>query len=287
MIYRAASLLALALAAALGAAASLAQPSNGVEVVSDLYQEIEAAPGQSYTRDVLVKNSGDQRIDVRISVQEFASRLNGVNNYSPTARHARSNADWVALPLTIVSLEPGEVRPVSFSVHVPEADAADARQGTYWSALIIEPADLAAAPAAAPEGRVSIRSRIRFAVHVAVQLPGGEPAVRLLGAELVDGAEGRFIALDVENAGDRVVRPEAWAELYQTDGTPLDRVDGNRPLLYPGNQATLRVPLAAVALGQYTGMLFIDGGTDMLIGQRIDLDITAPAPAMAEGSAGR
>ena len=260
---------------------AIAQSAAEVEVVSDLFHEIEAEPGQSYTGEVLIKNPGDRPVDVRLSIQEYASRLGGVNSYVAPDGRPRSSAEWVSLPTTVVTLAPGEVRPVPFDIRVPDEGPGGDLRGTYWNALIVERAELAPPVANGDDQTVSIRTRVRYAVHIAVQLPGGLSEVRLLGAELVNGVEGRFLALDVENVGERVVRAEAWVELYRPDGAPLDRVDANRPLLYPGNQATLRVPLHAVPSGTYAGVLFIDGGADELIGQQLTLDLSAPVPETA------
>jgi hypothetical protein len=271
------------------ASAHAQMPTPSVTVASDLFEQIEAAPGGVYQGEVLVSNRGEAEQEVRITIQEFSSKLGGVNNYSDPAGADRSSAGWISLPRNVVSVAAGAVEAVPFTVAVP---AADTLSGTHWAALIVEPVHLA--PMEVPDSSqpgVTVRTRMRYAVHVAVELPGGAPKVDLLNAELVDGVEGRFLALDVENAGTRVVRPNAWLELYDEAGADGGRYESTRPLLYPGNRSTLKVRLDEVDPGAYTGLLFLERGEEPLTGLRLSIELgpqmnvgaTADAPAPSAG----
>ena len=254
--------------------ASAQLPTPAITVASDLFEEVDAVPGGVYQGEVLVANTGTTEQEVRVTVQEYTSRLGGINNYSDPAGAARSSAGWLVLPRNVVSIPAGEVKPIPFSVTAP---AADSLSGTYWAALIVEPVQIA--PMDVPDSTqpgVTVRTRMRYAVHVAVQLPGGAAEVKLLHAELVDGVEGRFLALDVENAGTRVVRPNAWLELYDEAGADGGRLESTHPLLYPGTQSTLKIRLDEIAEGAYTGLLFVEGGDAPLTGLRLSIDIGPP-----------
>src|SRR5690606_37858181 len=88
----------------LAAAPAFAQlPTPSVTVVSGLLEEIEAVPGGVYQGEVLVANSGEAEQEVRVTVQEYTSRLGGINNYSDPSGSPRSSAGWMVLPRNVVS----------------------------------------------------------------------------------------------------------------------------------------------------------------------------------------
>jgi len=118
---------------------------------------------------ILVKNTGTQAAEARLSQSDYLSHCDGTNDFGEAGKAPRSNANWITLSPSRLKLAPGETQPVRYQGRAP----ADAKlRGSFWSLIIVEPN---AAPGITPEGKpdtvtVGLQTTVRFAVQIVTEI---------------------------------------------------------------------------------------------------------------------
>lgn len=171
---------ALALALVLGsrdaAAAQVMLASPGVEQRS-------AQPGEAYGGAVRVRNAGNEPQSATLYLTDYEVQPGGSTRFPEPGSTARSNARWIRVSPSQVTIPPGREVIVRYRVAVP-ADAA--LSGSYGSLLMVE----GAAPrgtegAEGVEGaqqrggnEITVRATVRYAVRLITHIgPADEPGM--------------------------------------------------------------------------------------------------------------
>ncbi|NLG68244.1 MAG: hypothetical protein GX496_01575 [Firmicutes bacterium] len=235
-----------------------AQPRIGL--MGDLVHAYTVQPGQSVEGLLVLANPQDRPQTVRLYLQDYRTDDQGHPVYAEPGSHARSNAPWIRLGQSTVTVPPGEQLAVAYAIRVPPDGTLT---GTYWSALMVEPG--AAEPGAAspaPAGpRVSSRPVWRYAIHLVTHIDGpGEARLAFVRPRLLEDAGGLALQVDMVNEGVRWLRPQVWLELYDQEGRLATRVDGAPAHLYPGDVARQRLELGSLPPGPYEVLLVADNG---------------------------
>ena len=72
--------------------------------------------------------------------------------------------------------------------------------------------------------------------------------------------------VDIENTGQRWLRPYLWAELYDDTGRYIGRFENGRKRIYPGTSVRYKVDLSDVPKGIYKALVVADCGGDYVFG---------------------
>lgn len=202
--------------------------------------DYSVAPGDRIDDRVLVTNTGDAPIDLRLSAADAfttdAGRLDlRTSRHEPTGVGA-----WLALSATEVALGAGESAEVAFAIAVP----ADAR-GEYVGGIVTT------VPEASADAGVEHRAAVRVRLHV-----GGTFHPRMSVEDVrVDyspepfGAGSATVTYTIRNAGDTVLAAEQSVALSGPFGLAHRTSSelGNTPELLPGESWSVAVPVADVA----------------------------------------
>ncbi len=243
-------------AALLASTEGKAQPRVGL--VGDLVHAYAVQPGESVEGLVVLSNADDQPQTVRLYLQDYHTDDQGHPVYSAPGRHARSNAEWIALGQSTVTVPPGQHLAVPYTVRVP-ADAT--LVGTYWSALMVEPVEAEEGSVAPDRPVVTIRHVWRYAIHVVTDIAGtGEARLAFVRPRLLDDGGNLALQVDMVNEGVRWLRPKVWLEIYDQEGRLAARVDGGPARLYPGEVVRQRLRLGSLPPGAYEVLLVADDG---------------------------
>ncbi|MFE8034074.1 hypothetical protein [Thiohalocapsa marina] len=245
----------------------------GVIVQSDMTQEHRAQPGERYRGTIVLRNPGDTTAEAKLYQTDYGFDAEGRNDYGPPGQLPRSNAGWISLTREVVTVPPKGTERIDYEVKVPSGDQLS---GTYWSMLMVEPIPETSRESAAdlPEGTTSVTQLLRFGIQLVTHIgSSGETALVFSNPQLVKENGKRLFAIDVENTGQRWLRPSLWLELYSQSGNPVGKFEGAATRLYPGTSARFRIDLGETPDGNYLGLVAADGTGDNLFGANVELEI--------------
>jgi len=136
--------------------------------------------------------------------------------------------------------------------------------GTYWSMLMVELLPESHPEAeGAPEGKVGVgilqvmRYGVQFVTHIG---DSGSRKIKFLSSKLVAQEGKRLLQIDIENIGERWVKPIVWVELYDEKGALIGRFESAEKRIYPGTSVRHLIDLTEVPEGKYKALIVADSG---------------------------
>ena len=219
-----------------------------------------------------MNNDTDSVAVVKLFQTDYLFYADGRTEYGDPGSVQRSNAGWISINPTHVTIPPGETVPVYYEITVPpDSDLT----GTYWSIIMIEPeTPMDSQELRGKDGKstLGLNTVVRYAVQVIVNIgESGNTAVRVVKNELI-GIEGkRMLVSDIENAGDRWMRPNFWVELYNEQGKLAGRFESETQRIFPGCSVRHTLDLTEVPSGQYSALMIVDSGDERVFGANYNL----------------
>jgi hypothetical protein len=269
----------------LGACLTRAAVFAEVTLVGGLTKERTAAPGETFDGQVLLRNSGDAPVEVKCYQTDYAFYADGKSVFGEPGKLPRSNAGWVTLSRDFQTVPPKETVGVSYTVQVPKQEGL---KGTYWSMIMVESSGKP--PELKEKGEKDIRVGITHVMRYGVQIvthigDTGEVKLKVLDKSclLVDGKP--FLRVDIENTGERWLRPAVWADVFDLEGKGLGRFEGREKRIFPGMSVRQEIALTDIPAGKYKALIVIDNGDENLFGARLNFEISEPEPKPKEGEA--
>lgn len=266
-------------AAVVGAIWALAVLAGACEAgiaVDGLVHERIAEPGETYNGTIVVRNSEDVTRRARVYQTDYLFFSDGTNVYGTAGSGARSNARWITLSSNYVEVPPNGSAPVQYVAVVP---ADGSLSGSYWSLVMVEelpvggPGDESGG--GAPAGmQAAVRQALRYGIHLVTHMgETGSREIRFTDKALIEAEDGmRTFRVDVENTGERSLRPHVWVELHDSGGGRLGRFQTDRKRLYPGTSVSYSVNLTGVASGSYQALVVVDNGDEHVFGAQYGLE---------------
>jgi len=241
-----------------------------IAVVGSTVEERTAAPGESYTGTIVVRNLTQQDQPVRIYQTDYLFFADGTSHFSDPGTTERSNAKWITPTVRSLLVPPSSEMTVTYVVKVP----ADSLAGTYWSAIMVEGTPTEAGRSSGGRPQVGIGAVVRYGVQVATH-------IRTSGSRKVSFANSRFLTdtttgqqtfeLEVKNVGERAYRPALWIEVYDEQGSLRANTRQERGLLYPGTSLRQVFALGKLTPGTYRAIVFADSGEDAVFASQFTL----------------
>jgi len=241
-----------------------------IAVVGSTVEERVAAPGETYTGTVVVRNLTAQDQPVRIYQTDYLFFADGTSHFDDPGTAARSNAKWITPTVRSLLVPPSSEMTVTYTVRIP---ANDSLSGTYWSTIMVEGAPSEAGRPSSGRPQVGVGAIMRYAVQVATH-------IRTTGSRKVNFANSRFLTnadsaqtfeLEVQNVGERAYRPALWIEVYDEQGALKANVRQERGLLYPGTSLKQTFALGKLPHGNYRAIVFADSGEDAVFASQFTL----------------
>lgn len=229
-----------------------------------------AQPGETYRGTIVVRNTDAEPAEVKVYRRDYAFTADGRNEFGAPGGLPRSNAGWLRLSQEQITVPPKGRSTVQYEVSVPDdPDLA----GTYWSTIMVEP--VTGAEAADPRGEgVRLVQVVRHAVQVITEIGDtGTAAIEFKNARVLSGNGERLFTVDVENTGERWLRPKVWLELHDPQGRSAGRLEGQRRRIFPATSVRYRIDLSGVRPGKYLALLVADAGRNDFFGTRLELNI--------------
>lgn len=249
----------------------------GLFVESRMVETFALEPGQVFAATAIIVNADAEPRAVRAYVTDYLFDASGSNRFDPPGSHARSCGEWVTFAPAEFVVAPRGRYDLPYEIRVP---ATGDLRGTYWCALQIEPFEREASdttPDGTPtaERSLTVRSVVRHAIQLAVDLGGGHKNMSIVERSIRRDADGQALVLDIENTGETWVKPLVWVEVFGADGVKVARKEQQRGVLYP--TCSLRQVFALdVGPGSYDALVIIDGGGDDVWGAQYEIEFPEP-----------
>lgn len=238
-----------------------------IVVVGELTHSRQTFSGESYTGTLTLSNIEKVDREAKIYQTDYSFSHGGKRFYGDPGSIPRSNAEWITFNPEQVTIPPGGTSTVFYTVRVPDDTSLI---GTYWSVLMVEeiPLDSPESDSSdSEEFSLGIRQVFRFAIQIVTHISDtGVRNLEFLDITLEKGEEKRSVLVDVRNTGERWLRAECIAELYDQQGAYVTKLEGGKRRLYPDTSLRFTVDVTDVADGTYTALIIFDCGDDYVFG---------------------
>lgn len=238
-----------------------------VSVIGDLSQDREARPGDIYEGSILVRNDSKEIQEAKVYQKDYRFDCTGSNYYEEPGSQQRSNAAWITFSPSFFSIPPQSTLAVTYRVIVPRDPAGKTLRGTYWSMLMVEGVPRGSGESSRPQHskkEMGLTQTIRYGMQVATHITGtGTRNVRFRDARFsIESDKSHLLEVDVENSGERGIRPEMYAEVFDAKGISRGKFPGTLFRLYPGTSVRQRIDLGVLPAGTYKVLFVVDAGGD-------------------------
>jgi hypothetical protein len=242
-------------------------------VNSSFFNQKNAAPGDTYTGMISMRNNGNKPQPVRAYKTDYKFNSSGVSKFNAPGTDPRSNASWVSISPADLIIPPGGKAAMSYTVDVPRVSSL---KGSYWSMIMIEPVDdITMKPFAENEkAQVQFKTQVRFGVQLATDIGENIPVeIKILNKKIVYGKGKKTLQLAIENTGIKWVRPEIWVELFNAKGIKMGKFNGSQSRIYPGCSVKSEIDLSNLPAGKYKTIAIIDCGGRNTFGGQYEMEI--------------
>ena len=256
-----------------------------VGVTNGLTQEKACKPGEAFESFVTLKNNGPQEETVKIYQTDYTFNAEGKSYYDAPGKVKRSNAAWISVAPKQVTIPGLATLDVRYICHVP-ADAA--LVGTYWSIVMFEvvpKAERIKRDVDKKDVAFGVNQVMRYGVQIVTHIgETGKRSLKFLSTDLLQDKAGKTLQVDLENDGERWLRPFSSVEVYSEKGDLVTKLEGERWRLFPGTSARFRFDVSALKPGAYNALIVFDNKDSSVFGVRYALNIpSAEAPSGAAG----
>jgi hypothetical protein len=253
-----------------------------VGIVNGLTQEKICKPGETFESYVSLKNNGPKEETIRIYQTDYSFTADGKTYYDAPGKIGRSNAAWITVGSKQVTIPGLATMDVRYSCKVP---ASTSLVGTYWSIIMFEvipPAQRVRGDADKKEINFGVSQVMRYGVQIVTHFgETGARSLKFLKTELLQGKEGKTLQVDIENNGERWLRPFSYVELYNEKGEPAGKIEGERWRIFPGTSVRYRFDVSSLKAGTYNALIVFDNKDASVFGAQYKLNITQSAPPAA------
>jgi len=244
---------------------------EGIFIEGGLTHEKTIVPGKTYNGKIVIRNEGDKAKGVRVYKTDYVFYANGANVYGDPGTIPRSCANWITYSPTRLIVEANSTAEVMYTITVPDADTLT---GTYWSMFMIEPIpDNLLNPNLSKE-QIGVKIKWRYGVQIVLNVgDSGKRKLEFISTKLIKEEDKKTLQVDIENTGERWLKPLVWVELYKEDGTIQGKYSSIIMRIYPGTSVRHKFDLTEVPDGTYKALIVADCGNDDLFGVNYKLKI--------------
>ena len=239
----------------------------GVSVPGGLTYEKEAHPGRTYKGAIQLINTGEGFQEVKIYQTDYLFYSDGRSIYGEPGKDPRSNADWINFNPHRLIIPPKGTAQVNYTVNVPNNETLT---GTYWSMLMVQDVSKASPEITKNEKAivtVGITQTMRYGIQIITNVGDtGARKLKFVKTKVLKTDDKRILQIDMENIGERWIRPSLWAELYNEKGLSVGKFEGGKSRIFPGTSVRFKVDLSQVPEGKYKALVVADCGGDDLFG---------------------
>lgn len=249
-----------------------------VGILNGLTQEKVCKPGEVFESYMRLKNNGPKEETVRIYQTDYSFTADGKSFYDEPGKLPRSNASWITVNARQVTIPGQGTLDVKYVCKVPDSKSL---AGTYWSIVMFEivpPGQRIASNPAKKDIQFGVSQVTRYGVQIVTHLgDSGARSLKFLATDLIQGKEGKILQVDLENDGERWLRPESYVEIYTDKGESAGKIGGGRLRIFPGTSVRFKFDVSALKAGAYNALIVFDNKDASVFGAQYKLNITQDA----------
>ena len=221
-----------------------------------------------------IGNAGGKPQEVKIYQNDYFFNAEGEKSYLEMGSLERSNARWITFFPSRFIVPANDKTVVTYEIEAPPGESL---VGTYWSMLMVEPI-----PESSPEASgnrnedevVAVRQVLRYALQIVTHIGGtGTRQLKVVHASLYKEDDAVELHIDVENTGERWLRPQLTADVFASDGAKLPGIVGRRRRLYPGTSVRFSVDLSTLGTGTFKVLVILDAGGEDVFGASYSIQL--------------
>jgi len=201
----------------------------------------ELMPGSVTSDEVLVMNSGDVPVTLKLFAADGITAINGGTAFAQQGQEINGVARWLSLSVTEIRLEPGEDRVVPFTINVPP----DASSGHHVAGLVVEASPSGgASPTGGGEVQFTANVIRQAGVAVVIDVPGPHIAgLEITGASLKQQQDdqGATFVIAVHNTGNIFIKAEGSLLITDIEDKELASIPLKMDTVLPGDTTTFQV----------------------------------------------
>lgn len=245
-----------------------------VSVVGELSHEKIVKLGERVEGIIFLKNNGEIPAEVRIYQTDYLFFADGRNIYSEPGSVSRSNAKWISLGPTRLTILPNQTNPVHYILQVPDDSSL---KGSYWSMIMVEPIALAPLESITKEKgkiKLGVQTIVRYGIQIVTDIGDtGVRKIRFANKKIINEEGKKLLQIDIENIGERWLSPLVWTEIYNEKGQSMGRLQGDKFRIYPGCSVRQKFDLTRLMKGKYKALIVCDNGDEHIFGGRFELRV--------------
>lgn len=241
--------------------------------VSPVKLYFSAEPGENQTKTISVKNHGNSKISMLVSLGDFVPSENGEKKMLPPNTTKRSCANWLNINPSFFDLNPGEERTISVTILVPTSESTSA-----WCMLYIQPAKEQTAFGADKTVSTGLMVTGRIAVQV-FQTPKSNmnQLVKVYNLKEIpsDNDKVKRYAVTLDNLGEKINTCKVYLILSDIKTAEEKQYPPIEVETYPKSTRDVILELPSdIPPGQYALAAVVDyGSKNNLEGTQITVDI--------------
>ena len=241
----------------------------------------ELSAGETETALLSVQNTGEETIDVLVSLHDWWRTPEGSLQILPQNSVTRSCAPWLLFAPTSLSLAPGESKMITLELAVPDEVDGETVEGDHWALLLVEENPR---PTQMDETE-SVTGATEVAVSYAIKILQQDPATQNREAEVTNielvQRDPLAVSIDYENAGNAHLQTTGVVEVLDVQGEAVRRFDIALFPTLPGERRVLRIVEAEgeepLPVGTYLLRAIFDFGGEYLIQGGLPFEISPPS----------
>jgi hypothetical protein len=257
-----------------------------INVTTDLLQEREVLAGSSFRGEIVIRNYGNEAGVIKAYQTDVYSTCDGKYFYNTpdSAGNNRSNSKWVTFSPSYFILPSKSSSRINYAVEVPNDDNL---KGSYYSIIMVEVVgdekdieDQVNSKSKKKKPNLGLTVNYRFASLILTHIQNtGLRKIIIKGINLTKDKSQYLLELQVENTGERVLRPDISVELFNiasgskisVDGT--EKFVGTKSVIYPGSCTNQTIKIGPIDPGNFKALVVIDAGGEDVFGAEYNLTI--------------
>jgi hypothetical protein len=255
-------------------ASPLVSVSQGVGVYNGLTKVRDVGVGETYTDVIILKNTGEMPEEVRLYQSDFSFTSDGKKSFDKPGQLDRSNSNWITFSPSRVTIPPSTITEIKVTIRVPNNRILC---GTYWSMIMVElvPRITEDIDTLKKQNiQFGINQIMRYGVQIITNINDtGRRDIKFLNSKVIKENESKILQVDVENTGERWLRPYLWVDIYTSDGQRVGKFEGEQWRIYPGTSVRFRVDLSTVPEGKYNALVVVDNRDEYVFGIQYSLNL--------------
>jgi hypothetical protein len=210
----------------------LAQPVVKMAAMPPRVEDLQAAPGEVVTRQIKVRNLGDQEMVIETKLNDFVVQD---DQGTPVMLEQKSTPEdnrwalsqWVNVTPTRFVLKPGEIQKLDLVIVVPE----NANPGGHYAAVVYQPAEDATLGNTGSKVNPSVASLLYLTVEGDIKEDANVSRFEVPGFSEFGPIN---FNTEIENLSEVHIKPQAQIKVYNLLNQTATTLDLEEKNIFPG-----------------------------------------------------